>query len=267
MRARCSCAFEVPAEISSSTRDLPVLVAVHVVQHENPPRAVRKPRDGGLEIHRQVARRRRCGQPIEDPLVVVEPAPGHRLRPEALDHHVHRQPVQPGPERRGAPESGELVPGADEDVLRHFVGIAPGGHPPHQAVHLREVGSIQRFEGAHVSSRGGRHVVVCHSGRGRAGLVRLLLALEAQRSSPQSRRRRGRFGPSSSTPGWTERPVERLECANGEYRRGRAACLPTTVCGRRAGRPRSAGGACSSVRCRWSRHSPGPDPGSAGRLL
>ena len=57
MRARWSCAFDVPAEISRSVRDLFVLVSLYVVQHEDLARAVRELREGSLEVHREIAAR------------------------------------------------------------------------------------------------------------------------------------------------------------------------------------------------------------------
>ena len=53
----------------------------------------------------------------------------------------------------------ELLPDADEDVLRELVGVAAAGHPAHEAVHARQVRVIHPLERRHVSRRGQRHVV------------------------------------------------------------------------------------------------------------
>ena len=112
-RARCNCDFDVPAEMPSIVGDLLVPVALHVVQHEDRPRAVGQLRDGRIAgpspgragsarapaSSRGPARRRRgTGRA------------GHAERAEPLDDDVHRQPVQPRPEGRLAAERPELLP-------------------------------------------------------------------------------------------------------------------------------------------------------------
>ena len=54
----------------------------------------------------------------------------------------------------------ELLPDADEDVLRQLVGVAPAGHAAHEAVDAGRCVAIELLERADVSRRGARHVVV-----------------------------------------------------------------------------------------------------------
>ena len=54
----------------------------------------------------------------------------------------------------------ELLPDPDEDILCELVGVASGSHPPHEAVHLRQVRAIELLERADISRRGGSHVIV-----------------------------------------------------------------------------------------------------------
>ncbi len=57
MRARCSWRFDVPVATSSISRDLAMLVALDVVQHEDLARARRQLFDRVLEIDRQISAR------------------------------------------------------------------------------------------------------------------------------------------------------------------------------------------------------------------
>ena len=76
-----------------------------------------------LEIHREVPGAGQRRQRLEDLLAVEMPLPAHGLGPEAFDHDVDREPMQPGAERRVAAKAGELLPDAHEDVLRQLVGV------------------------------------------------------------------------------------------------------------------------------------------------
>ena len=89
----------------------------------------------------------------------MQPLRRAAVGPEALDHHVDREPVQPGPERRVAAEGPELLPDAHEDVLRQLVGVAAAGHAADEAVHARQVQLVQLLEGADVARRGLLHTV------------------------------------------------------------------------------------------------------------
>ena len=84
----------------------------------------------------------------------MQPLPARRVGPEALDDDVDREAVQPGGERRVAAEAAELLPDADEDVLRQLVGVAAARHPPDEAVHARQVRAVEPLERADVSRRG-----------------------------------------------------------------------------------------------------------------
>ena len=87
------------------------------------------------------------------------PLPPERLGSESLDHDIDRQPVEPGAEGRLAAKASELLPDADEDILRELVGVASAGHAPDETVDLRQVGAIEALEGADVPARGKRHVI------------------------------------------------------------------------------------------------------------
>jgi hypothetical protein len=67
--------------------------------------------------------------------------------------------VKPGAKGGIAAEGAELLPDANEDVLRELVGIPTAGHPAYEAVHLRQIVLIQPLKRAHISPRGQGHVV------------------------------------------------------------------------------------------------------------
>ena len=83
--------------------------------------------------------------------VADEPLAGRAKRAKPLDDHVHGQPVQPRRERRLAAKQGELLPRADEDVLREFIGCVGSGHPPRQIENARQVGPVDPFESSRIS--------------------------------------------------------------------------------------------------------------------
>ena len=139
-------------------RDLVMLEAFDVVQHEDLARAVGQLLERGLEIHPEVARLRRTGQHLENIFAVDHPAAPDLLGTEAFDHHVHGEAMQPGGERRVAAKRAELLPQPDEDILGELVGVAPGGHPADEAVHARQVRAVDGLEGNGVSRRGTCHV-------------------------------------------------------------------------------------------------------------
>ena len=59
----------------------------------------------------------------------------------------------------------ELLPDADEDILRQLVHVPAARHPSHETVHLRQMCAIELLERTHVPSRGTRHVGLRLSGR------------------------------------------------------------------------------------------------------
>ena len=102
-------------------------------------------------MSRRVRRRR---QRLENGFTVDEPLTAGSVGPEAFDHHVDRETVQPGPERRVAAKASELLPDANEDVLGQLVGVPASGHAPDQAVNARQMNAVQLFERADVAVRG-----------------------------------------------------------------------------------------------------------------
>ena len=129
-----------------------MLVPLHVVKHEDLARAGREPLDRVLEIHAQVAARRRRRQEVDCRLVVCHSRALDRKRAPPLDDDVDREPVEPGPERRVAAKLAELLPRTDEDVLRDLVGLRWAQHPPRKAVNARDVSAIDPLEGRRISA-------------------------------------------------------------------------------------------------------------------
>jgi len=78
---------------------------------------------------------------------VIDP---ERLAPG--QHHIDREPVQPGPERRLATERRELLPRPDEDVLREVIGFIRIEHAAHQAVDAGDVRAVQTLKGGRVAA-------------------------------------------------------------------------------------------------------------------
>ena len=97
---------------------------------------------------------RRRRQRLEDGFAVDQPLPPDGVGPEAFDHDVDREPVQPGPERRVAAKASELLPDADEDVLGQFVGVPAGRNAPYEAVNTGQMSGVELFECADVPARG-----------------------------------------------------------------------------------------------------------------
>src|SRR5205809_607867 len=98
--------------------DLLVPVPLDIVQHEHLPRAVGQAPDGLLEVHRQLRRRRAPRHPVEDVGRVVIAAALCAEGGAPGEDDVHRQAVQPCPERLFAPERRELGPCTDEYFQR-----------------------------------------------------------------------------------------------------------------------------------------------------
>jgi hypothetical protein len=112
------------------------------------PGTVRQQFDRGLQIHAEVhvlGSRRRCH--VEHRFAIrQEPLARRAERPEPLDDNVHGQPVQPRRKRRLATEQCELLPRADEHVLRQLLGCVRSGHPPREIEDTRQMGPVYPFE-------------------------------------------------------------------------------------------------------------------------
>src|SRR5205823_1308485 len=74
--------------------------------------------------------------------------------PPPLDDDVYGQAVQPRRERRFPAKLPELLPRADEDVLRDLVGLVAPEHPAREAVNPPDVRPVEALEGGRVP--GGR---------------------------------------------------------------------------------------------------------------
>src|SRR5947208_12203753 len=109
-----------------------MLVAFDIVEHEDLPRAVRQLRERRLEIHGHISWSHRRGHRVEDAVALFEPLAPQRLRSETFDDDIDGEPMEPGGEGRVAAERAELLPDANEYVLRHLIGVPTARHPPHQ---------------------------------------------------------------------------------------------------------------------------------------
>ena len=148
-RALCTCDFDVPSEIPRSSR-LP--------DDRIPRRRAAGTRPDTPAGAGQLRAPDRCGSPRPCCGAVASAATLRRANRSvaharlAATQHVetviHRQPIEPGAERRFAPEAAELFRYARrKDVLQQVLGI--GGRPCHpirQIVEARGVLLIQLFE-------------------------------------------------------------------------------------------------------------------------
>jgi len=155
MQLRLGCSYRYPQQI----RDLVMLVSLDVVQNENLPCAVRKPCERHVEIHREVTGSLLRGKRFEDPVAVHVSLPSRGVRPEAFDDHVGGKAVEPRSERRLAAKARELLPHADEDILRQLLRIPSRRHATNQAMDARQMRTVEPLERACVSRRGQRHVI------------------------------------------------------------------------------------------------------------
>src|SRR5258708_4765836 len=78
-----------------------------------------------------------------------------------IQHHVHREPVQPRAERAVAAKRGELVPQSDEDVLGALFSV-PGvaRQPQARRVDPARMLAIQLPEGPRIASGGAGDEIV-----------------------------------------------------------------------------------------------------------
>ncbi len=128
------------------------------MQHEDLPRAGRQLFDRRLEIHSQVATGRRDCDDVESRRVVRHPFALDRIGAPPLDDHVDRQPVEPGRERRLASELPQLLPRADEDVLRDLVSLVAADHAPGQTVNPRHMRPVEPLEGVRIPAGRQGHI-------------------------------------------------------------------------------------------------------------
>ena len=152
--------FRRPGGDLEHHRNLAVLVTLDVVQHEDFSRAGRQPGDGALEVDLEIRASRSHREPVERLRAVRHPLALDRERSPPLDHHVDREAMEPGRERRLAAELTQFLPGPHEDVLRDLVGLLRAEHPAGQAVDPADVGPVEPLEGRPVASGRQGHVAV-----------------------------------------------------------------------------------------------------------
>ena len=80
-------------------------------------------------------------------------AAGCRVGSAGQDH-IHRQPVQPGAEGRLSAKGAQLLPHADEHVLRHLIRVFLAQHSADQAVDPRDVRPVEPLEGVGIPAGG-----------------------------------------------------------------------------------------------------------------
>ena len=91
---------------------------------------------------------------------VVVPVAVPALDLPVVQHHVHRQAVQPGAERALTAELRELVPCTHEDVLCQLLGAAPvGDHACAQGKDAVDMCAVDPFERAPVAALRERDIV------------------------------------------------------------------------------------------------------------
>ena len=133
--------------------DFFVPVSFDIVQHQNLSRAIGKPLDRGFDIEREPGRQVASRQPIERFRIVGVTLPFDPQRLASGQDQVQSKAVQPGAECRIAAKCAELLPGPDEDLLRHILRIV-ADHPPHEGVNPSQMAAVQPLEGMRVSGRG-----------------------------------------------------------------------------------------------------------------
>jgi len=139
-----------------------VTIPLDVVQHEHRAERVgeRSHRLLQVEPQRDVAL---AGLALETRGVKValhrHSPPPPLVAPGRLQHHIDRQPVEPGAERRLAAERPQPPPGADEHLL-HEVGRPHriGRHPEAEGVDPPGVAVVQRGKRVGVAALGPDHV-------------------------------------------------------------------------------------------------------------
>lgn len=130
-------------------RDLFMLEAFDVMEHESLARAGRQCRDGPLEIHTRIGIVGCGAAALEGARVldIFDPADAPAGGAAVLEHDIHGQPVQPGRELTFASKRAEPGPYAHEDILREpFRFLRVRAHAEADGVHPAHVLLVQDFE-------------------------------------------------------------------------------------------------------------------------
>jgi urocanate hydratase len=172
---------------SEHLRDFLVPVSLDVVQYEDLACAIRQPCHRRLEIHGQFrsypASRYRVQRGVTFQVALP---PDAKCLPASQDY-VHRKPVKPSAKGGLTPERRELLPGPNEDILGHLISVIIVQHAADQAVHPRQVSSVEPLECAGIAAGSQRRI---HCVRvGPAGL----LVLQGRRSEAEFSHR-GKIG-------------------------------------------------------------------------
>ena len=145
--------------------DLFMLVAFYVVQDEHPSRAWWKSCDRLFQVEEITGSQRRSDHSRVNVhatrfiVILFEPRPRPPIALSCVEHHVHRQPVQPGPERALSSKQVQFFPSANEDVLRQLFRAKPiSRHSRAQGEDSIHMGAVESFERTTVSSRRSRDV-------------------------------------------------------------------------------------------------------------
>ena len=94
-------------------------------------------------------------------LVILEPRPLSSFGLSVVQHHVHGQPVQPGAERALAAKQVQLLPRANEHVLRQLLGArAVGDHPRAEREDPVDVLTVEPLECAPIARGREGHIGV-----------------------------------------------------------------------------------------------------------
>jgi hypothetical protein len=157
-----------PSSQSEHLGDFLVPIAFDIMQHKHLFRPVGQTLHGGLEVHCQLQPGTASGDNVQRRISLqVSLSSGAECLSPSQDH-VHGQAMQPGTEGGFTPECAQLLPGPDEDVLGHLVGIVIVQHAPNQAVDPGHMVSIEPLECAGIAAGSQRRI---HSVRiGPAGL-------------------------------------------------------------------------------------------------
>lgn len=127
--------------------DLPVLEALDVVEHEHLAGAIGQSLHSGLQLEREVGSRPPAGGPPQHALGVrSDPLTPYAEPLSPRQDQVDRDAVEPGGERGLAPEGVQLLPGADEHVLRDLVREIGSQHASDKGMNAGDVQPVQPLE-------------------------------------------------------------------------------------------------------------------------
>ena len=149
-RALCSCDFDVPTWQRQDRRDFLVLQPFDVVQDDHGPVADRQLRETPFEPRPQ--HRVAVGGPRGHD---IRRHPAARARVQRFgwrgatravrQRGIHRQPVDPGSQRRVPAKPPEPPEDSDERLLRHLLGFTGAGDARRQREHPPLVAVVQRL--------------------------------------------------------------------------------------------------------------------------